>query len=64
MPGRICDFSWATLAPEPHSSLCSFNIQMCVGATGHNIPEKLREWHPGDRRHVGLGSAGGWPGRL
>lgn len=20
-----------------------FNIQMCVGATGHNIPEKLRE---------------------
>ena len=41
-----------TLVPEPHSSLCSFNIQMCVGATGHNIPEKLREWHPGAPKYI------------
>lgn len=51
------------IAPEPHSHLCSFNIQMCVGATGHNVPKKLREWHHGDRREVDLGSPGGWPGR-
>lgn len=40
--------------PETYPPLCSFNIQMCVGATGHNIPQKLREWHGGrvGRREV------------
>ena len=50
------------LTPEPHSHLCSFGIQMCVGATGHNIPQQLSEWHGGHRREADLGSLGGWPG--
>lgn len=41
------------LTPYPHSYVCSFNIQMCIGVTGHNIPQKLREWHGGGRREVG-----------
>lgn len=40
------------LTPEPHSRLCSFNIQVCVGATGHNVPQKLREWQGGHRREA------------
>uniref|UniRef100_A0A8C3VYH6 Integrin alpha-IIb n=1 Tax=Catagonus wagneri TaxID=51154 RepID=A0A8C3VYH6_9CETA len=30
------------IQPQTKTPVSCFNIQMCVGATGHNIPEKLR----------------------
>lgn len=45
--------TWWGLGPlgGPNPQTCphprSFNVQMCVGATGHNIPQKLSEWHGG-----------------
>ncbi|XP_023573974.1 integrin alpha-IIb isoform X5 [Octodon degus] len=36
--------------PQSSTPVSCFSIQMCVGATGHNIPQKLHPYHPGLRR--------------